>query len=172
MRIADTCMPLQVNIPARSAQLTVYGYTADTTSYSGNKATITYNQNAAAAGSNDASGTVRVQATNFKMYNVNVKNTCKSFLLSHFCSLQRESFASMILLASLDGFRMALTPFFDRHGLASNCSECTGSQWILWLLLLWIPGYSPRQPGKSILREMPDYGRNRLHLWPEWCSLV
>lgn len=77
MRIADTCMPLQVNIPARSAQLTVYGYTADTTSYAGNKATITYNQNAAAAGSNDASGTVRVQATNFKMYNVNVRNTCE-----------------------------------------------------------------------------------------------
>lgn len=67
----------QVYVAARSAQLTIYGYTADTTSYAGNKATITFNQNAAAAGSNDASGTLRVSATNFKMYNVNVINSCK-----------------------------------------------------------------------------------------------
>lgn len=63
---------------SRSAQLTIYGYTADTTSYAGNKAIITYNANAASAGSNDASGTLRVAATNFKLYNVNVINSCKS----------------------------------------------------------------------------------------------
>lgn len=63
---------------ARSAQLTIYGYTADTTSYAGNKAIITYNNDADSAGSNDASGTLRVAATNFKLYNVNVINSCRS----------------------------------------------------------------------------------------------
>lgn len=104
LRIADSYALIQVNIPARSAQLTVYGYTADTTSYAGNKATITYNQNAAAAGSNDASGTVRVQATNLKMYNVNVKNTCKSFqrCCIHLFTSARISCLRDILPASLN----------------------------------------------------------------------
>lgn len=65
----------QVYVQARSALLTIYGYTADTSGYAGNKATITFNANAKDAGSNDASGTLRIAATNFKMYNVNVRNT-------------------------------------------------------------------------------------------------
>ncbi|CAN8096927.1 unnamed protein product [Discula destructiva] len=65
----------QVSIVSRKAQLTIYGYTADTTSYTGNKAVITYNLDASSAGSNDASGTLRVAATNFKLYNVNVINS-------------------------------------------------------------------------------------------------
>ncbi|KAJ4419055.1 hypothetical protein N0V82_005178 [Gnomoniopsis sp. IMI 355080] len=65
----------QVNVVARSAPLTIYGYTSDTSSYAGNKATITFNANAQEAGSNDASGTFRVSTANFKMYNVNVMNT-------------------------------------------------------------------------------------------------
>lgn len=69
----------QVYIPARSAKLTVYGYTTDTTGYANNKAIITYNNNAASAGNNDASATVRVWSDNFKMYNVNLINSCKCF---------------------------------------------------------------------------------------------
>ncbi|KAI1423086.1 carbohydrate esterase family 8 protein [Xylaria sp. FL1777] len=65
----------QVYIPARSAQLTIYGYTTDTTSYANNKAIITYNLPASTAGSNDASGTLRVHADNVKVYNVNVVNS-------------------------------------------------------------------------------------------------
>lgn len=107
-------MLLQVNIPARSAQITIYGYTADTTSYAGNKATITYNQNAAAAGSNDASGTVRVSATNLKMYNVNVKNTCKYFQRVDLpFNPQRQKKARLhdplLLVASLRQFHVMLT---------------------------------------------------------------
>lgn len=67
----------QVYIPARSAKLTVYGYTTDTTGYASNGATITYNNNAASAGNNDASATVRVWSDNFKMYNLNIINSCK-----------------------------------------------------------------------------------------------
>ncbi|KAH6648797.1 family 8 carbohydrate esterase [Truncatella angustata] len=65
----------QVYIPARAAKLTVYGYTTDTTSYTGNQAIITYNNNAASAGNNDASATVRVWSDNFKMYNLNIINS-------------------------------------------------------------------------------------------------
>jgi pectinesterase len=58
----------QVYIAARAAKLTIYGYTADSTSYDGNKAIITYNSPASTAGSNDASGTLRVWAANVKVY--------------------------------------------------------------------------------------------------------
>lgn len=70
----------QVYIPKRSAQLTIYGYTTDTTSYQQNKAVITFNNNAASAGNNDASATVRVHAANTKIYNLNMVNSCKSCL--------------------------------------------------------------------------------------------
>lgn len=65
----------QVLVPARSAQLTVYGYTTDTDSYSANQVTIAYNLSQANGLNNDATGTLRIKATKFKMYNVNVANT-------------------------------------------------------------------------------------------------
>ncbi|KAI0017402.1 pectinesterase [Xylariomycetidae sp. FL0641] len=55
--------------------LTIYGYTEDDTSYAGNRATITYNNHADAAGSNDATGTLRVHADGVKVYNVNIVNS-------------------------------------------------------------------------------------------------
>lgn len=70
----------QVLIPSRSARLTIYGYTTDTTSYSQNRAILTFNNNAASAGNNDASATLRVRSANVKVYNLNVVNTCKSSL--------------------------------------------------------------------------------------------
>ncbi|KAI0411984.1 carbohydrate esterase family 8 protein [Xylaria grammica] len=65
----------QVYIPSRAAQLTVYGYTTDSSSYADNKAIITNSLDAGSAGSNDASGTLRVHAANVKVYNVNVVNS-------------------------------------------------------------------------------------------------
>ncbi|KAH8164885.1 hypothetical protein CIB48_g3365 [Xylaria polymorpha] len=65
----------QVYIPSRAAKLTIYGYTSDSTSYANNKAIITYNLPASTAGSNDASGTLRVHAANVKVYNVNIMNS-------------------------------------------------------------------------------------------------
>ncbi|KAI1265639.1 carbohydrate esterase family 8 protein [Xylariaceae sp. FL1019] len=66
----------QVYIADRAAQLTIYGYTTDSTSYNDNGATLTYNLPASTAGSNDASGTLRVWAENVKVYNLNVVNSC------------------------------------------------------------------------------------------------
>ncbi|KAJ7060878.1 pectinesterase [Mycena amicta] len=64
----------QVDI-TRAGPLTIYGYTTDTTTYTGNQANIVAAGNATAAGSDDASGTMRIHKDNFAMYNVNVKNT-------------------------------------------------------------------------------------------------
>ncbi|KAJ6582995.1 pectinesterase [Mycena vulgaris] len=53
----------------------IYGYTTDTTTYTGNQAILTAGVDASAAGSDDASGTLRIHKNDFKMYNVHVKNT-------------------------------------------------------------------------------------------------
>ncbi|RKL17275.1 hypothetical protein BFJ68_g4779 [Fusarium oxysporum] len=65
----------QVLVPSRSAQLSIYGYTTDTSGYSGNKVTITAKKSQADGLNNDGTGTLRVKAANFKLYNVNVANT-------------------------------------------------------------------------------------------------
>ncbi|KIK64053.1 carbohydrate esterase family 8 protein [Collybiopsis luxurians FD-317 M1] len=64
----------QIDI-TRSGPLTIYGYTTDTTTYTSNQATIAFNSPANVAGSDDASGTLRIHKNNFSMYNVNVRNT-------------------------------------------------------------------------------------------------
>ncbi|KAF4978216.1 hypothetical protein FZEAL_5377 [Fusarium zealandicum] len=65
----------QVLVPARKAQLSIYGYTTDTGSYSGNKVTITGKKSQADGLNNDETAPLRIKSTNFKLYNVNVANT-------------------------------------------------------------------------------------------------
>lgn len=65
----------QVVVSSREAQLTFYGYTEDTTSYSSNEVTISNDLSAADGLTDDETGTLRVQATNFKAYNINIANT-------------------------------------------------------------------------------------------------
>lgn len=65
----------QVYIPARKAALTIYGYTTDTTSYASNTVTITAGVGLSSVSTDDESATLRVWATNFKMYNINVENS-------------------------------------------------------------------------------------------------
>lgn len=66
----------QVTIPARAAALTIYGYTADTTSYTSNVINIQHSSSLASGASNDEStGTVINLAANTKFYNINIKNT-------------------------------------------------------------------------------------------------
>ncbi|TQN65504.1 Pectinesterase [Colletotrichum shisoi] len=65
----------QVLVPARTAQLTIYGYTADTSGHAGNKVNITAKKSQADGLNNDESATLRVKAKNFRLYNVNVANS-------------------------------------------------------------------------------------------------
>lgn len=55
--------------------LTIYGYTSDDASYSGNGATIVANASQDLGINNDQTGTLRVHASDFKLYNVNVQNS-------------------------------------------------------------------------------------------------
>lgn len=66
----------QIIIPARSAALTIYGYTTDTSSYTSNVVTIQHSSSLASGAANDqATGTVQNNAANTKFYNINIKNT-------------------------------------------------------------------------------------------------
>ncbi|KAF5341452.1 hypothetical protein D9758_014753 [Tetrapyrgos nigripes] len=64
----------QISI-TRSGPLTIMGSTTNTATQTANQVTIQHSLSAAAAGSDDASGTFRVHKDNLKLYNVNVKNT-------------------------------------------------------------------------------------------------
>ncbi|KIY68890.1 carbohydrate esterase family 8 protein [Cylindrobasidium torrendii FP15055 ss-10] len=55
--------------------VTIYGYTSDTTSYSANQVTLTQSVTAGDAGSNDASGTLRIHGDNVSIYNINIANS-------------------------------------------------------------------------------------------------
>lgn len=55
--------------------VTIYGYTTDDQKFANNQVTITRSKGADEAGSNDASGTLRIKAANFAAYNLNVINS-------------------------------------------------------------------------------------------------
>jgi pectinesterase len=65
----------QVYIPALKSALTIYGYTADTTGYAGNKVTITQKLSQDDVANNDLTATLRAWTTNLKVYNINLANT-------------------------------------------------------------------------------------------------
>lgn len=55
--------------------VTIYGYTTNDQNFANNQVTITQSKGADVAGSNDASGTLRIKAANFAAYNLNVINS-------------------------------------------------------------------------------------------------
>jgi len=57
------------------ANVKIYGQTTNQLAYSSNTVTITNNVPASSAGSNDASGTVRVLQSGVSLYNLNIANT-------------------------------------------------------------------------------------------------
>ncbi|KAF9529465.1 pectin lyase fold/virulence factor [Crepidotus variabilis] len=63
----------QVNIQ-RSGPVTVLGYSTNPGAYSANQVTLTASVGADTAGSNDASGTLRIHTNSVSIYNVNIRN--------------------------------------------------------------------------------------------------
>ncbi|KAF5319653.1 hypothetical protein D9619_008596 [Psilocybe cf. subviscida] len=59
----------------RLGPLTIYGYTTDTSNFAKNQVVLQAGVPASTAGSDDASGTLRIHKNDFRMYNVNVTNT-------------------------------------------------------------------------------------------------
>ncbi|KAJ6261587.1 Pectinesterase [Drechslerella dactyloides] len=66
----------QVYIPNTiKAKITIYGYTTNDQDFNQNQVTLVNSLGADVAGSNDASGTLRVHTKNFKAYNLNIQNS-------------------------------------------------------------------------------------------------
>jgi pectinesterase len=65
----------QVYIQPLKFALTIYGETADTTSYASNTVTITQGRSQNDSANNDATATLRAWSTNLKVYNINLVNT-------------------------------------------------------------------------------------------------
>ena len=65
----------QVYIQALKSALTIYGETTDTSSYSGNKATISAGKSQDDGLTNDGASTFRAWTPNLKVYNLNIVNT-------------------------------------------------------------------------------------------------
>jgi pectinesterase len=64
----------QVFIPKLSGPLTVQGYTTDDSKYSKNQVTIVASESQKTQPGNDLTATLRVWTSDFKLYNVNVRN--------------------------------------------------------------------------------------------------
>ena len=64
----------QVYIPKLSGPLTVFGYTKDDSKYAANQVTIVASESQKSQPNNDLTATLRVWTSDFKLYNVNVKN--------------------------------------------------------------------------------------------------
>ncbi|PAV22412.1 carbohydrate esterase family 8 [Pyrrhoderma noxium] len=58
----------------RSGPLTIYGYTEDTSDFSKNQVSIVNSLSAGEAGSDDASGTLRIKTNKVALYNIDVRN--------------------------------------------------------------------------------------------------
>lgn len=65
----------QVFIPKLSGPLTVLGYTTDDTKYAKNQVTIVASQSQKTQPNNDLTATLRVWTSDFKIYNVNIRNS-------------------------------------------------------------------------------------------------
>ncbi|TFK60349.1 pectinesterase [Pluteus cervinus] len=133
----------------RSGPLTIYGYTSDTSSYRSNQVNIVASLSAQQAGSNDASGTLRIHKDNFKLYNVNVKNGygagTQAIAISQygnkvglygcgFYGYQDTLLANQGTQVYLKGYIEGATDFiFGRQGLAyfgGNTIAVTGPGWV------------------------------------------
>ena len=64
----------QVYIPKLNGPLTIQGYTTDDSKYAKNQVTIVASESQKTKPNNDLTGTLRVWTSDFKMYNVNVRN--------------------------------------------------------------------------------------------------
>ncbi|KAG5638852.1 hypothetical protein H0H81_009403 [Sphagnurus paluster] len=134
---------------SRTGPLSIYGYTHDPYSYAANLVTIQANVTAAQAGSNDASGTLRIHADDVRVYNVNVKNThgpgTQAIALSQYGSrvglyacafygYQDTLYASVGTQVYLRNYIQGATDFiFGRSGLAffgGNTMGVSGPGWV------------------------------------------
>ncbi|KAK0450325.1 pectin lyase fold/virulence factor [Desarmillaria tabescens] len=99
----------------------IYGETTTDDSYTGNTVTISYGLGATEAGSNDASGTVRVHGENVALYNLNIENTFGKYVLV-MCSvvqilrpseLKEQAIALSVQSTDFGGYGLSIVGYQD-----------------------------------------------------------
>ena len=93
----------QVYIASLKGALTIYGYTEDDTSYSGNTVTITNNGALVNADSDDDTATARLWTANLAVYNINIVNSYGSG--SQALALSAEADQQGYYACSFQGFQ-------------------------------------------------------------------
>ncbi|KAH8104080.1 pectin lyase-like protein [Cristinia sonorae] len=101
----------------------IFGQTKAPQSFSGNTVSITNNLPASVAGSNDASGTVQVHATNVSLYNLNIANTYGKPVD------QSQAIALSVESGQFGGYGLKLTGFQDTL-LANKGPQFYSNCWI------------------------------------------
>lgn len=71
----ELCLWVFTKLLQRHNLSQIYGYTTDTSNFAKNQVVLQAGVPASTAGSDDASGTLRIHKNDFRMYNVNVTNT-------------------------------------------------------------------------------------------------
>ncbi|KAF8319994.1 carbohydrate esterase family 8 protein [Clavulina sp. PMI_390] len=118
------------------ANIKIYGQTCDTLTYTHNEVNIWNSLNSTVAGSDDASGTVRVAASGVALYNLNIANTFGAGTQAIALSVQSSNFGGYGL--NLTGYQDTLYanygPEFISHSLIVGAVDYIfgqhGSVWI------------------------------------------
>jgi hypothetical protein len=139
----------QVDIPARKAVLTIYGYTTDTSSYAANVVNIQYScSQADCASSNDATGEIdSSQSTAARQL------TCSS---SH--GLQPRGQDQILQHQHKKHLRQGLS--------SRRPKRLRDITRLLWCRPLRLPGHPPRPGRQPVIRQMLHPRRHGLHLRP------
>ncbi|KAG9046915.1 hypothetical protein FS837_003420 [Tulasnella sp. UAMH 9824] len=114
----------------------IYGQTSNKLAYSSNTVTISRYMSAATAGSNDASGTVRVLATGVSLYNLNIENTFGKGAQAIALSVQAGTFGCYA--CQLRGYQDTLyankgTQFYGKCFISGATDFIFGSAASIWV---------------------------------------
>ncbi|QRW09745.1 pectinesterase [Ceratobasidium sp. AG-Ba] len=121
------------------ANVKIYGQTSNKLDYTANTVTITNNIPASQAGSNDASGTVRVSATGVSLYNLNIANTYgKPVDQSQAIALSVQAGTFGAYACKITGYQDTLlankgTQFYGRSYISGATDFIFGQQASIWI---------------------------------------
>ncbi|KAI0074491.1 pectin lyase-like protein [Panus rudis PR-1116 ss-1] len=170
------------------SNIKIYGQTNTPKSYTGNTVTITNNIPASTAGSNDASGTVRVHGTNVALYNLNIANTFGQGSQAIALSVQDGQFGAYGL--KLTGFQDTLlanegAEFYSNCWIEGATDFIFGQRGSIWITNSvintvasgWITasGRSSDDPNWYVIDSSTVQGSGTAYLgrpWRDWARVV
>ena len=164
----------QVYIPKLSGPLTVFGYTKDDSKYAANQVTIVASESQKSQPNNDLTATLRVWTSDFKLYNVNVKNAFGEGSQAVAVSAQADVSSFLHPAATLSFLSLSLSLYCPSFHQASQLTLLFSSPETSLLRLRphRLPRHPPRQRRPPALRQNLHRRRHRLHLRPARPRLV